>query len=157
MFLRRIAVGVTGHLEMFSELQDQLRKRSQLLFEGRVEEYARAFVTPAVFYSADGMLPVCSHAAMVDTAKVLRKSLIERGIVACHPTVSAADLPRKGRFRVWVDWQEIAADNSTQPVHSSINYMRQTPNGPRTEMVDWLGASCAPMKTELKQRRRVLA
>lgn len=157
MFLRRIAVGDTGQLKMFSELQNQLRKRSQLLFEGRVEEYASAFMTPTVFYSADGMLPVCSHAAMVDTAKVLRKSLIERGIVASHPTVSAAELPRKGRFRVWVDWQEISADNSKQPVRSSIIYMRQTPNGPRTEMIDWLGGSCAAMKSGLKQRRRVLA
>jgi hypothetical protein len=138
---------------MISELQKRLLKRSQMLFEGRIEDYAKEFVTPAVFYSADGMLPVCSHAAMVDTAKVLRKSLVERGIVACHPTVAAADLPRNGRFRVWVDWQEVAADNSQQPVHSSINYMRQTETGPRTEMVDWLGASCAPMQQGLKQKK----
>jgi hypothetical protein len=142
---------------MFSELQSQLLKRSQLLFEGRVEEYADTFVTPAVFFSADGMLPVCSHAAMVNTAKVLRKSLIDRGIVACHPTISAADMPRNGRFRVWVDWQEIAADKSKQPIRSSINYMRQTACGPRTEMVDWLGASCSTMQDELKHKRSVLA
>ncbi|MGV8950421.1 MAG: hypothetical protein ACOH2M_04905 [Cypionkella sp.] len=141
---------------MFSELQIHLRKRSKLLFAGQIEEYAREFVTPAVFYSKNGVLPICNHGAMMDTAKMLRKSLLDRGIVACEPTIAAAELPRNGRFRVWVEWQEIASDSRKTPGYPSVNYMRQTGSGPLTEMIDWIG-SCVTMREEIRKKSLVTA
>ena len=51
--------------------------------------------------------------------------------------VAMIDLPRAGRFRVWVDWQEIAFPAEASRISQAVYYCRHTALGLRTEMLNY--------------------
>ncbi len=66
-----------------------------------------------------------------------RAELIARGIVALIPTVTAVELPRSGKFRVWIDWKEVTAVGEEIPGSSAIYYCRSAATGLQTEMIEY--------------------
>lgn len=66
----------------------------------------------------------------------LRAAYAGCGVNALVPTITAIDLPRGGRFRIWADWH--GTSETGQPAHLSsvVYYCRQVPSGMRIEMVD---------------------
>jgi hypothetical protein len=66
----------------------------------------------------------------------LRAAYAEHGVNALVPTITALDLPRGGRFRIWADWHCTTRSGIPRHLASVIYYCRQTPGGLRIEMVD---------------------
>ena len=120
---------------MFHQISAHLRHRADLLLQGRIDELVAAYHCPLPIELGDRRLIVRS----VDEGRamlfLLRTALLARGVVALRPTVVALDLPRGGRFRVWVDWQEVAQSALDTRTSSSVHYCRVTPAGPVTEML----------------------
>ena len=84
---------------------------------------------------------------------LLRAAYLERGVIALQPRVTAVDLPRAGRFRVWVDWHELAIPADESRLSSAIYYCRSTPAGLRTEMINYT----SPTMPELSPHFAALA
>ncbi len=120
---------------MFQEVSTHLRHRADLLMQGRIDELVTAYHCPLPIELGDRRLIVLSVDEGRAMLSLLRAALLARGVVALRPTVVAVDLPRGGRFRAWVDWQELARSDKESRTSSSIHYCRITPAGPVTEML----------------------
>ncbi|MCX7287448.1 MAG: hypothetical protein NTW20_07750 [Rhodobacterales bacterium] len=120
---------------MFHEISAQLRHRADLLLQGRIDELVTSYHCPLPLELGDRRLIVCTVEEGLAMLSLLRAALLSRGVVALRPTVVALDLPRNGRFRAWVDWQEVALSAQETRTSSSVHYCRITPSGPVTEML----------------------
>jgi len=119
----------------FPTLLTLLRSRSACLLAGQLDPVVASFVYPLPIFAAsrwivlgnaDQALSFCRHAHAV---------LCQRGVVALQPKVTAVELPRGGRFRVWVDWYELALPATGTRLTSAIYYMRDGSAGPQVEMI----------------------
>jgi hypothetical protein len=70
-------------------------------------------------------------------------------VAALVPTITAVDLPRGGRFRVWVDWHSAPHPGGPAHLASAIYYCRQVPSGMRIEMVDCTSLAISDLQPEL--------
>lgn len=122
---------------LYSQISRHLRTRGELLLSGQFDRMIANYAFPLpVFLKANQLvIHTPDHAAAVFSQ--LRAALVARGVVSLRPSVSAIDLPRAGRFRVWVDWQEIALPAEETRISQVIYYLRDTDQGLRTEMLDY--------------------
>jgi hypothetical protein len=121
----------------YSQISSHLRGRAELLLAGQLDLLADSYQFPLPVFLRDNRLVIRSH----DHARLilghLRAALQDRGVVALRPMISAVDLPRAGRFRVWVNWQEIAFPAEGTRVSQVVYYCRETSLGLQTEMVNY--------------------
>jgi hypothetical protein len=138
---------------LYSQVTSQLRHRGELLLSGQIDEMIADFTYPLPVFMPSTRLLVSSpqHARLIFGH--LRAALIERGVVSLRPSISAIDLPRAGRFRVWVDWQEIAFPAEATRISQAVYYCRATELGLRTEMLNYTHLSMP----ELNQQFQALA
>lgn len=121
----------------FSQITSHLQRRGELLLSGQIQTLVSDFDFPLpVFLCSSRMVITTPEQAWV-VFDHLRKAYVERGVVMLRPKVSAIDLPRAGRFRVWVDWQEIAFPAEASRISQAVYYCRQTALGLRTEMLNY--------------------
>lgn len=121
----------------FSQITSHLQRRGELLLSGQIDALVSDFDFPLpVFLCAQRLVITAPEQAWV-IFDHLRKAYIQRGVVMLRPKVSAIDLPRAGRFRVWVDWQEIAFPAEASRISQAVYYCRQTELGLRTEMLNY--------------------
>lgn len=138
---------------MHSQIAAQLRSRGDLLLSGRIDELLSGYLYPLpVFLPQQRMVLQGPNEAQAAFA-ILRRVLVQGGVVALQPQVKAVELPRSGRFRVWVDWQELALQDDKLSTSSVIYYCRATPLGPLIEMVNYTHLSMP----ELNQQFQALA
>lgn len=137
----------------YSQITSHLRQRAELLLSGQIDRMILDFVYPLPVFLQSSRLLITSP----DQARLifghLRTALVERGVVMLRPKVSAIDLPRAGRFRVWVDWQEIAFPAEASRMSQAIYYCRTTDLGLQTEMLNYTHLSMP----ELNQQFQALA
>lgn len=137
----------------YSQITSHLRQRAELLLSVQIDRMILDFVYPLPVFLQSSRLLITSP----DQARLifghLRTALVERGVVMLRPKVSAIDLPRAGRFRVWVDWQEIAFPAEASRMSQAIYYCRTTDLGLQTEMLNYTHLSMP----ELNQQFQALA
>ncbi|WP_128513938.1 hypothetical protein [Tabrizicola thermarum] len=121
----------------YSELTAQLRSRGELLLSGQIEELVASYIYPLPIYLQSRCMVLNTPFDAYLVFDFLRTALLERGVVSLRPQVNAVELPRGGRFRVWIDWHELAYPVEETRKSSVIYYCRQTSLGPRAEMVDY--------------------
>jgi hypothetical protein len=78
--------------------------------------------------------------------KRLREEFHRRHIVKLSPEISALEVSRSGRFRVWVRWHEVGADASQDRVSDVIYYCRTNGDRVQTEMMDYTRLSMPEMR-----------
>ncbi|HOZ33600.1 MAG TPA: hypothetical protein PLM52_12030 [Tabrizicola sp.] len=122
---------------MFSQVSAQLRQRADRLLSGQYDWLAAHYVYPLPLYLGPSRLIVRSRDEAVSMLCLLRAAYLERGVIALQPRVTAVDLPRDGRFRVWVDWHELAIPAEHSRQSSVIYYCRTSGPGLRVEMVQY--------------------
>jgi hypothetical protein len=120
---------------MFHQVSALLCHRADLLLQGRIDELLTGYDCPLPVDLGDQRLIVRSAAEGWAILSLLRAALLSRGVVALRPTVVAIDLPRGGRFRTWVDWEELSLPGGEMRRSSAVHYCRVTPTGPVTEML----------------------
>jgi hypothetical protein len=145
---------VLGTLFMlYSHVASHLRARGELLLSGQFDRMIAGynFPLPIFLHSSRLVIHTPDQAAVVFSQ--LRDALSERGVVALRPSIAALDLPRAGRFRVWVDWQQIAFAAESTRISQVVYYFRDTDLGLRTEMLNYTHLSMP----ELDQQFAALA
>jgi hypothetical protein len=126
---------------MHSQLTAELRARGNLLLQGRIDELLDTYIFPLpVFMPEQRLLLTCpdqAHALFT----LLHAWLKRTGVVSVQPEVQAVELPRSGRFRVWVDWQERIMPSAETRVSQL---------GPRIEMVNYTRLSMPELHQEFE-------
>lgn len=126
---------------MHSQIEAKFRSRGDLLLAGRIDELLDSYVFPLpIFLPAERLLISGPQEARVLFA-LMRQALVQDRIVALRPEVKAVELPRAGRFRVWVNWHELPAQGGVPRSSSAIYFCRVTSLGPRIEMVNYTQVS----------------
>lgn len=72
----------------------------------------------------------------VSMLRLQRAAYLERGVVTVRPRITALDLPRSNRFRVWVDWYEMALPVEGTRMSQVVYYCEKGPQGFRIVMVN---------------------
>lgn len=138
---------------LYSQISTHLSDRAELLLSGKFDRMIADYVFPLPVFLHSSRLVIQSPDHAVQVFAHLRAALLDRGVVALRPKVSAVDLPRAGRFRVWVDWQEIAFPAEGTRISQAVYYCRATDLGLHTEMVNYTHLSMP----ELNQQFAALA
>jgi len=139
---------------MYRSITEHLQRRGDLLLSGRYEELSRLYLLPQALYLSDSPWVLRDTADVVAAMGRLHQMLRERQILSCIPTVMAMQLPRKGRFRAWVRWSEYSADPSQNGSSEVVYYFRETPNGLKTEMLEFKELSLPEFRQIVPNRLR---
>lgn len=131
---------------MFDQIAAQLRFRADSLLSGRYEGIAADYAYPLPVYLGANRIIVRTPDEAQAMLNLQHSVYLGRGVQRLTPTVKALDLPRGGRFRVWVDWREDAPDTRETRVSTAQYYCRITPAGLRIEMVNYTRLSMPEFK-----------
>jgi hypothetical protein len=134
---------------MFSQVKAQLRSRADQLMAGRLRDVSRQYLYPLPLHLGANRMVVRTSDEAEAMLGLLRSALIARGVVSLKPCVVAIDLPRAGRFRIWVDWHELAVPAGGTRISSAVYYCRATPAGFRTEMIAYTRLSMPELNPQL--------
>ena len=137
----------------YSHVTSHLRSRGELLLSGQIEDMVASYIFPLPVYLQSNCLILHTPSDACVVFDHLRDALLQRGVVSLRPEVNAMDIPRAGRFRVWVDWHELAFPVEETRKSSVIYYCRETEFGPQVEMINYTLLSMP----ELNQRFTALA
>lgn len=135
---------------LYSQISKHFRDRAELLLSGQFNRMITGYVfpLPVFLHSSRLVLQAPDHAMLI--LAHLRAALVDRGVVALRPSVSAIDLPSAGRFRVWVDWHEIAFPPEATRISQAVYYCRATKLGPQTEMVNYTHLSMPELNRQFE-------
>lgn len=143
--------GLKGQQIMFSEVTSQLRNRAAWLISGRYDLIVAAYCLPLPVDLAANRLIVRDADEAIAMLRLQRSVFLDRGVVGLTPSVTAMDLLRAGRFRLWVDWHELAVSENDLLQSKVIYYCPQTPTGFRIEMVDYASLAMPGLQPRLAE------
>ncbi len=109
--------------------------RADLLFAGRYEDLSREYLYPLAVYLEDRLMVLHTPAMLMAAATHLRDALVSRNVTCSRFSLSAVELPRDKRFRVWGTWQDMAANPAHTRRSTAVYYMRETDDGYQSEML----------------------
>jgi hypothetical protein len=135
---------------MYSELTAQLRAKGEALLCGQIDCLVQGYAYPLPVFIQNTRMVIESPDHARKVLWHLRAALLQRGVVALFPRISAVDLPRSGRFRVWVDWHEMAFPAEATRMSQVIYYCRETEAGIQTEMVNYTSSSMPELNREFQ-------
>jgi hypothetical protein len=122
---------------MFSQVASQLRNRAAWLLTGQFDRIVAEYCFPLPVHLGPSRVIVRSPDEATAMLGLQQAAFLGRGVTALIPRVTAMDLPRGGRFRIWVDWHEEVRPGHRTKVSTVLYYCRQTLAGFRIEMVDY--------------------
>lgn len=122
---------------MFQRVQDLLNWRATLLLTGRYDDLAASYIFPNVAFLEGRQLVLPNADAAVTLLQRLAQRLLARGVYRMIPSIKAMEIPRDGRFRVWVHWRETSTTPANENSSYGICYFRETETGLRSEMMDF--------------------
>lgn len=126
-----------GYLVQYSQVLSQIRNRADFFMAGELAPVAAQYVYPLMVDLAANRVIVRSAEEACAMLELQRLSVIERGVVHLEPKVLAVDMPRNGRFRVWVDWQEHSEKDSASRHSSAVYFCRVAEVGFKIEMIHY--------------------
>jgi hypothetical protein len=138
-------------------MRDMARKlvelHQSLLQNGAVAEMPQTFDFPFAI-QVDEDLQVFANAP--DLAQAVSRHIAKMavlGVTSTAPRVTAVELPRHGRFRIWVDWDVMRGAGLEPGAKRSILYCRKAAFGPahRIEMMHCTSLSQPAAVTQLRQ------
>jgi hypothetical protein len=136
---------------LLSRVTTHLRRRAELLLSDQIDLLATTYAYPLPVFLEERRLLIGGAPQARQVLGRLRDSLAERGIVDLRPRITAIDLPRGGRFRVWVDWMEIAVPATGSNLSSAIYYCRDTADGIVTEMVSYTRSATPELNRQIEE------
>lgn len=120
-----------------SQIVAHFQAQADQLLAGDQERFVEMYSLPLPIHSPGGLTVVVDPEGGTDFLNQMRAEWAKRGVVALRPDVSAIELPKANRFRVWIDWKEIDATGVEAPGSTIIYYCRKGPTGLRTEMMQY--------------------
>lgn len=135
----------------YVKLQNLMQWRADLMTSGRIEDLGREHMFPLVLYLGDRQHVVNTLDGYIALVQRLRSA--HPGMINLHAEVTAMDLPRHGRFRVWVTYREKTAVGRGLVQAKAVHFCRETAMGIRTEMSEY--AQCSPPRLWSHQALRL--
>jgi hypothetical protein len=110
---------------------------SQRFVEGRLGEMAASWTFPCPI-EINGQLVVMRSPEVLEAHLAKRRAAsLAAGLVGMRPRISAIEMPRNGRFRVWLRWVLDFGDHVEEEDHGTVYFMTVSPGGRLTiEMMD---------------------
>lgn len=129
--------GLKDRRAMFDQVAAQLSRRAERLLLGDYAAVTADYLFPLPVFLEGRRAVVRTADEAVSMLRVQRAAYLARGVVAVHPTISALDLPRGNRFRVWVNWYEMAETLEGTSMSQAVYYCEDSAQGFRIAMVDY--------------------
>lgn len=139
---------------MYRSLMHHLQWRNDLLLSGRYQELSQLYLLPQALYLSGNPWVLRNTADTVAAMACLHQMLRDRQILSRTPVIKAVELPRQGRFRAWVRWDEGSAEPAQSRTSEMVYYFRETPDGPRTEMVEFTSLCLPEFRQVVRTARR---
>jgi hypothetical protein len=108
-------------LEMARKLVAHQR---ELLIEGKPETLAGTFDFPLAVQMDEDMLVFSDPQDLLAGVKLYRAEMTRLGVATMTTRITAIELPRDGRFRIWADWDIIRDGQIEVGAKRSIYYCR---------------------------------
>jgi hypothetical protein len=144
-----VQIALKGISVLYSRVSAHLRGRAELLLSGQFDAMIACYHFSLPVFLPTGMMLLRSAEDARAVLGLMRDALRERGVVALRPQINAVDLPRAGRFRVWVDWHELAIPAKGTRISSAIYYCRLANSGLQTEMVNYTRHSMPELNSQI--------
>lgn len=142
-----------GVAVQYSQVAAHMRRRGDGLLAGLLDDLVKDYVFPVPVDLLSTRVVARGPEEGRAMLELQRNFLLERGVIALKPDVTAVDMPREGRFRVWVDWHEISVSPEATRVSSAVYYCSSDGADLNIEMVDYVRLSTP----ELQPRFAALA
>jgi len=108
-----------------------------LFVQGRFTEMAAFWSFPCPLEIGGDLVVMRDPAMLADHFAHQHVQARQDGLTAMIPRIAAIEMPRQGRFRVWLRWQYEFADLCVPDEAASLYYMARTSRGGLTiEMMD---------------------
>jgi hypothetical protein len=102
---------------------------------GRLEEMARSWSFPCPIEVHGELVVMRGPEVLQAHLADLRAAL--QGLTGMTPRIAAIEMPRSGRFRVWLHWVLHFGDHVEEEDHGTVYFMASLPDGRLTiEMMD---------------------
>ena len=126
---------------MYEKYAALVQWRSNLAQAERFEDLAREFVLPLVMYLGNRMVVVRTRDDLIALLMRLQRVRRQKGVAQVLSSVSAVELARNGRFRLWARHHELDDLGRSISYSDAVYYCCETPQGLKTEMAEF--AACA--------------
>jgi hypothetical protein len=109
----------------------------QLFAEGRTAEMAQFWSYPCPIEVNGTLVVMRDAAALASVMAERRRRASEAGLLMLEPHIVAVEIPRGGRFRVWLRWVHHYEGASATEENVSLYFLaRQADGTPIIEMMD---------------------
>ncbi len=122
---------------MYDKVCALIQWRSDLAMAGRFDDLAREFALPLVMYLEDRRMVVQSHEQLAGFLVRLQEARRASGVVQVQSGLTALELPRNGRFRIWVRHHQMDGLGRSMSYSDAVYYTCETPQGLRTEIAEF--------------------
>lgn len=129
-----------------------IARQADLLFRGDTAAMLTAFDLPLAAQHGDEMLVMATPDQFSDVMAGHRSAVIAVGVTGFRARLTAIELPRRGRFRVWVDLDHLRGDAVDQGADQFVLYCRQVRAEIRVELIDCLRLSTAMVAAQPRRR-----
>jgi hypothetical protein len=140
---------------MYQQANAFVQKLAQHFNASDFAALAEGYVFPLPVQVDGELLVLHSAAEMVIAIAQYRAVNVAAGLVPSAPRIVAIDLPRNGRFRLWLDWHYGAPDATRQEVTRNVYYCSTIGNRIQVEMVHFLRVAAPGQMADLIQRQRI--
>ncbi|HMS94539.1 MAG TPA: hypothetical protein PKA03_04865 [Tabrizicola sp.] len=131
-----------------SQILAHFQEQADRLVSGQLDGMGAMFALPLPIHFPSGMTIVLDPDAGQGILRQMSQELQKRGTVAARPEITAVELPKQGRFRVWIDWKETNAAGVEVTGSSILYFCRKVPTGLQTEMIQYLHVLAPGMVTD---------
>jgi hypothetical protein len=143
-----VQTGLMAAAMTYSQIIAEMRRRADGLMAGRLDDLVKDYSFPLPVDLLSTRVIVRSRDESRAMLALHRKVMLERGITHLHPDVTAVDLPRAGRFRIWVDWHELSPGPEGGRMSSAVYFCSAMNGALRIEMIQYLRLSMPEMKPQ---------
>lgn len=133
----------------YSQIIAQMRRRADGLLVGDLDDLVKDYGFPLPVDLLSTRVIVRNAEEVRAMLALQRKVMLERGVTELQPDVTAVDLPRAGRFRVWVDWHELSPGPEGGRVSSAVYFCSAEGEALRIQMIHYLRLSMPELKPQL--------
>lgn len=120
---------------LFSQVQALMRQRGEALLGGRFDTLTATYRFPMPLFLRRQRIVVQDRDEATGMLAMLQGTLAESGVRALLPQVRAMDIPRSGRFRVWLDWHTSSPRVPDSLIGSMVYFLQAQGSDFRFEMV----------------------
>jgi hypothetical protein len=132
----------------YSQVIAQMRSRADRLLRGNLDELVKDYVFPFPVDLMSTRMVVQTPEEGRALLELQRSTLLDRGVTSLQPDVTAVDLPRTGRVRVWVDWHEVGPAQEVMRVSTAIYYCSVHAGALKIEMINYTRLSMPELKPQ---------